>query len=202
MGSHTPRRPPAGRPASRPARTPRRHGGCRSGMWWRVQQPHRRQQQQPIHRQRPQRRTHHIRPALQSELALMHIRGVPSHRRHHQRTATPHPHVKADTSTSAAQRGVLDTRRLTVRRFARGGHREPPLRRRRRTCGTMTVPESTSSRRLRARTDAVGAPPGAPRRRMAAFPFPLFLPPRSFGVSSRPIDRAGCPAISAMSRHQ
>ncbi len=39
---------------------------------------------------------------------------------------------------------------------------EPPLRRRRRCCGTATVPESTSSRPVLSRTDAVSAPRVSP----------------------------------------
>ncbi len=65
----------------------------------RGQQSDRRQQQQPVNREGPQRRAHRIRPALQGKRPLMNVRGVSSHRRHHQRAAPPHPHLKPDTGT-------------------------------------------------------------------------------------------------------
>lgn len=60
----------------------------------RLQDTDRRQQKQPVNRQRPQGRTGPIRPTLHRELPLMQIRGIRRHPGHHHRTHAPNPRIR------------------------------------------------------------------------------------------------------------
>jgi hypothetical protein len=90
------------------------HGEVRVGR----QQADRRQQKQPVHRQRPQRRAGRIRPAPESERALMAVRGIRRDRRRHHGTSPTDPHLRV--------KATARPRRVSLQQLPGGTHRSPP----------------------------------------------------------------------------
>lgn len=107
-----------------------------AGVPRRLEQADRRQEQQPVDRQRPQRGAHSVRPAPKSKRPLLNVEGICRYQSHHQ-GAPRHTQVSRSTAQRPSCRGSWAV-------LIEGS---PPLRRR---CETATVAEPTSSRALRA----------------------------------------------------